>query len=152
MSSEKFYGVGKINWKIRQRKTAFLNNAEKKTLSKAKDKLVVEIPFVRGFRPIVVEPETVVIPGHIEHFRIAIGIGFICRAIHSTACSNTNRRRSKAVFYLGAKLRQRGIPSYIFLESLTQILHEKPSYPMKSRTSRSRSQSALARKVSKSSV
>ena len=107
-------------------KPHFLNNAEKKRLSEAKDKLIVEIPLVRGFRPIVVEPKTVVIPVHIEHFRIAVGISFICRAIHITACSNANRQRSTAVFYSGARLRQRGIPSSFFLESLTQILREKP--------------------------
>lgn len=74
--------------KIQKRKTALLNNAEKKTLSEAKDKLIVEIPLVRGFRPIAVEPLAVVIPIDVENIRIAIRVGFICRAIFSTARLN----------------------------------------------------------------
>jgi len=88
------------------------SSGEKKTLSEAEDKLIVEIPPVRGIRPVVVKPEAAVVPVHVENVQIAVGVGFACHTIHSTACAI----RRNAVFYSGAKLRQRGTPSLFFFE------------------------------------
>ena len=66
--------VGGKTWRIQKRKTAACKVAEKKTVSETEHKLVVRIPRVVGFRPIVVEPQTVVIPIQVEDVRVAIGV------------------------------------------------------------------------------
>jgi hypothetical protein len=88
------------------------SSGEKKTLSEAKDKLIAEIPPVRRIRPVVVKPETVIVPVHVENVQVAVGVGFACRAIRSTACAI----RRNAVFYLRSKIDQRGTPSLFFFE------------------------------------
>jgi len=45
----------------------------KKTVSEAEDEPVVRIPLVVRFRPIVVQPRTVVVAIHVEDVRVAVG-------------------------------------------------------------------------------
>jgi hypothetical protein len=57
----------------------------KKIRAEAEDEHVVRIPLIVGFRPIVVQPQTVGVAFHVENVRVAIAIGFVRRAIVSTA-------------------------------------------------------------------
>ena len=66
-------GAGKTVLLILKRKTAPYS-AEKKILSKNEDKLIIEIPLVLGIRPIVVQPQVIVIAFKLEHVRIAVTI------------------------------------------------------------------------------
>jgi hypothetical protein len=65
---------GRKIWRIQKRKTAVSKTAEKKIVSETEYKLVVRIPRVVGFSPIVVEPQTVVVPVQAEDVRVAIGV------------------------------------------------------------------------------
>lgn len=72
---------GRRIWKIRQRKTATSEVAGKKTVSETKRELVVRIPIVRRLRPIVVQPQTVVVAFELEDVRVAVGVG-VCAVRH----------------------------------------------------------------------
>jgi len=63
-------------------------SAEKKTLAKTEHQLVLGIPPIRRLGPIVIQPQTIVIPIQVEHVRIAVSINYICRAINATARVN----------------------------------------------------------------
>ncbi len=52
----------------------------KKTVSEAENELVVRIPLVVGFRPVIVEPRAVIVAFEVENFRVAVRIGFVRRA------------------------------------------------------------------------
>jgi arsenate reductase-like glutaredoxin family protein len=71
--------AGKRIWITHQRKTATYKDRGKKTVSEAEHELVVRIPRVVGFRPIVVEPQAVLVAFQVEHVRVAIGVG-LCDA------------------------------------------------------------------------
>jgi len=51
----------------------------KKTVSEAEDEPIVRIPLVVRFRPIIVQPRTIVVAIHVEDARVAIGVG-LCGA------------------------------------------------------------------------
>jgi hypothetical protein len=70
---------------IRKRKTAPSDKRGKKTLSEEEGKLILGIPLVRGIRPVVVQPQPIVVAFQVEDVRIAIAIGFVRRAIRTTA-------------------------------------------------------------------
>ena len=65
--------------KTLKRKTATYDVAEKKIVSETETPLVVRIPGVVRFRPIVVEPQTVVVAFQVEDVRVAVRIG-LCDA------------------------------------------------------------------------
>lgn len=67
--------AGRRIWGILKRKTAILEITEKKRVSETEHELVVRIPLVVGFRPIVVQPQTVVVAFQLEDVRVAIGVG-----------------------------------------------------------------------------
>ena len=69
--------AGRKVWRILKRKTATFEIAEKKTVSKTEYKLVVRIPPVVGFRPVVVQPQTVVIAFEVEDIRVAVGVRIV---------------------------------------------------------------------------
>jgi len=52
--------------------------AEKKIVSETEYELVVRIPLIVRFGPIVVQPQTVIIVFNAEDIRIAVTIGFLC--------------------------------------------------------------------------
>jgi hypothetical protein len=66
--------AGRRIWKTLKRKTAIFKITEKKIVSETERKLVVRIPRVVGFRPIVVQPQTVVIAFEVEDVRVSIGV------------------------------------------------------------------------------
>jgi hypothetical protein len=71
-----------------KRKTATYKNRasrKKKRVSETEYELVVRIPLVVGFRPIVVQPQPVVVAFQVEHVRVAVGVGFVRRAAQVTA-------------------------------------------------------------------
>ncbi len=51
--------------------------AEKKILSQTKDELVVRSPLIRGIRPVVVQPDPVLIAFDVEHIRIAVRVRIV---------------------------------------------------------------------------
>jgi len=55
-------------------------------LSEAEDKLVLGIPLVVRIRPVVVQPETVLIPFQLEDIRIAAAVGDGCMTRHPSHC------------------------------------------------------------------
>ena len=65
---EKKYGYGE--------KPRYIS-AEKTILSETKDKLIVRIPVVVRFRPIVIQPQAITITFQIEDIRIAIRVGAV---------------------------------------------------------------------------
>ena len=69
--------VGRKAWRIQKRKTATFEIAEKKTVSETEHKLVVRIPRVVGFRPIVVQPQTIVVAFEVEDVRVVIGVRIV---------------------------------------------------------------------------
>lgn len=68
--------VGEKIWKIRIEKTALCERG-KKRLSEAKDNLVVRIPLVVRFRPVVVQPQTILIVFNVEHVRVAVRVSLM---------------------------------------------------------------------------
>jgi hypothetical protein len=69
-----------------------LKSAGKKTVAKTETPLIVGIPVFVRFRPIVVEPQTVVIVFQLEDVRIAVGVGSVRTAINATARLKMRRR------------------------------------------------------------
>ena len=57
------------------RKTVLLSRTEKIIVSKAKDKLILWIPLVVRFCPIVIQPQNIFIAFQLEDIGIAIGVG-----------------------------------------------------------------------------
>jgi len=57
-----------------------------RTTFETKDKLVIGIPCVVRIRPIIVQPQTVIIAFHIEDVRVTIAIDSMHRAVTATAC------------------------------------------------------------------
>lgn len=58
--------------------------AEKKTVSETEHKLVVRIPGVVGLRPIVVQPQTIVVAFEVEDVRVATLVRIVWCAICCT--------------------------------------------------------------------
>ncbi|MGB7957626.1 MAG: hypothetical protein WCF77_02175 [Minisyncoccia bacterium] len=54
-------------------------------LAETEDELIVGIPLVRGIRPVVVQPQTVLVPFQVEDVRVAVAIGSVRHAIRATA-------------------------------------------------------------------
>jgi hypothetical protein len=74
--------------------------AEKETLSKTEDKLIVIIPPVRRMRIIAVEFELIAIPVQIKHIRVAVPVNFCApRRLYHCPLKLRIRRRSRAVSY-----------------------------------------------------
>lgn len=55
-----------------------------KTVSETEHELVDRITFVIGFRPIVVQPQTVVVAFQLEDVRVAVGVGVVRSVINDT--------------------------------------------------------------------
>ena len=68
----------------------------KKALSETENKLVLRIPLVVRLRPIVIEPQSIVIVFQVEHVRIATGIS-LCVTRRLYHCPSNSLR---TVFYL----------------------------------------------------
>ena len=60
------------------------NGCGKEALAAADDKLIVESPPVVRIRPVVVEPQPVVVTFEVEHVQVAIGAGVsaLCHPVH----------------------------------------------------------------------
>lgn len=71
-------------WTIPQSKTA-TGSRGKKTVSETEHERVVRIPLIIRFRPIVVQPQAIVVVFQLEDVRVALGVGFVRYAIHDTA-------------------------------------------------------------------
>ena len=54
--------------------------------AETEQKLVLGIPPIVRIRPIVVQPQTVLIAFQLEHVRIAIGVGLCDMSSYCTAC------------------------------------------------------------------
>ena len=80
----KMFGGWKKNLNNPERKTATCKAAERKTVSETEHELVVRIPLVVGFRPIVVQPQTVVVAFQLEDVRVAVGVCVVRRVINDT--------------------------------------------------------------------
>ena len=78
--------VGEKVWIIPRRKTATYDGRGKGALVTTEEELIVEIPLIVRIRPIVVEPQPVLVAFELEDVRIAIRVGSVWRAIRSTAC------------------------------------------------------------------
>ncbi|MEN9654124.1 MAG: hypothetical protein RL235_236 [Chlamydiota bacterium] len=59
--------------------------AEKKTVSETEHELVLGIPLVVRFRPVVVQPRTILIAFNVEDVRVPVGVGFAWYATRITA-------------------------------------------------------------------
>ena len=94
MKSARCSAAGEKAWIIPKRKTAPFERG-KKTLSETEHELVVGIPLVARIRPIVVQPQAVVVAFHIEDVRVAIAVGSVRHAIRTTA----RLKGGRAVFY-----------------------------------------------------
>ena len=83
-----------------KRKTATLSHG-KKTVSETENELVVRIPLIVRFRPIVVQPQTVIIVFQLEDVGIAVGVGLVRPAFRNTADLSVQKStRGRAVLYL----------------------------------------------------
>ena len=69
--------AGRRAGKILKRKTTISKLWKKKTVSETERKLVGRIPLIVGLRPIVVEPQTVVVAFEVEDVRVAIAVRII---------------------------------------------------------------------------
>ena len=95
----------------------------KKILSDAENKLIVFVPPVRRLSNVAVKFELAAIVVQVEHVRIAIAIGYVCKTIFLTA--QAIMKRLRAVFYLGSKIRQFRIPSkFLLLDKIKITLQE----------------------------
>ena len=54
-------------------------------LAKTEDKLILGIPLVARIRPIVVQPQAVLVAFEFENVRVAVAVGFVRCAIRATA-------------------------------------------------------------------
>lgn len=85
-----------------------------KRVAGTEDDPIVEIPLVVGFRPVVVQlQQAIVIPFDIEHVRIAVPVGNVRHAIHSTitAVRSADWRIYTAESDVAATLHQHNAPS-----------------------------------------
>ena len=60
----------------------------KETRSEGENKLIVSIPMIARIRPIVVEPQALIIAFQVEHVRIPVAVRNVWRAIYATAYLN----------------------------------------------------------------
>lgn len=70
---------------ILKRKTATCKVTEKKIVSETEYELIVRIPLIVGFRPIIVEPQTVVMMFEVKDVRVAVLVG-VCATRHPFHC------------------------------------------------------------------
>ena len=82
-----------------------------KRISQDKDKFVLRIPSVLGIRPIVVQPQAIIVPVQVENVRVAITVSYVRNAIHATAQVIRQGRKLQAVYYSGSKILKHHIPS-----------------------------------------
>ena len=87
---------------------------EKIILSETKDELVVWIPLVVRIRPIVIQPQTILIPFQLEDVRIAIGVSSVWCAIYNTASVITICEDTKLYFICDIKSTSRHTKQFFF--------------------------------------
>ena len=71
-----------------------------RNLAQTKDKLIVRIPCVRGIRPIVVEPQTVVVTFEVKDVRVAVPICDIWYTIRATAQVIRKLRKDDELYFI----------------------------------------------------
>lgn len=74
--------------RILQRKTAPCRRG-KEALAETEEELVLKIPLIARLRPIVIEPQTILIALDLEDVRVPVGVGSAWHAIWSTAHRRT---------------------------------------------------------------
>lgn len=86
---------------IRERKTAINENAGKESVAETEHERIARIPPVVGVRPIVVQPETVVIGLQVEEVRVSVGVSFVRHIVRSTAhLIRFARKRSYCIVFM----------------------------------------------------
>ncbi len=97
----------------------------KEGVATTEEERVIGIPPVVRLRPIVVQPETVVIAFAVEDVRVPVGIGSVQCAIQGTACL----KEEQAVSYLRSKIAEHTAPSLSFLKEQHTNPLEKVTWP-----------------------
>lgn len=77
MRREKCSAAGKRALAIPPRKTATYEGHGKEARAETEEERVLGIPPVVRLRPVVVEPEAVLVALDVEHVRVAVGVGYV---------------------------------------------------------------------------
>ena len=87
--------VGRVEEKLgkSRKEKPHLVGTEKKRVSAGEHELIVGVPVVVRFRPVVVQPQTVSIAFHVENVGIAVTVRIVRGAITTTACLVHSRRK-----------------------------------------------------------